>query len=113
MRDVASLASRNASAHIPPPRTLSVRDDEFQAWLRNAEPGARIEYHRGVLNIDRQRISSPFSERRRRDLEAVADRIYLLARQGRLFLVQERRGENDFSYIAVMAKRARPTSRVA
>ena len=111
MRDVASLASRNASAHIPPPRTLSVRDDEFQAWLRNAEPGARIEYHRGVLNIDRQRISSPFSERRRRDLEAVADRIYVLAARGRLFLIQERHGENDFSYIAVMATPARRLKR--
>ncbi len=103
MRDVTSLASKNASAHVSPSRTLSVRDDEFQAWFRKAEPGARIEYHRGVLNIDRQRISSPFSEGHRRDLEAVADRIYHLARQGRLFLIQERHGENDFSYIAVMA----------
>ncbi len=103
MRAITSLASRSDLALVPPPRTHSARDDEFQAWFQNAEPGARIEYHRGVLNIDRQRISSPFSEGHRRDLEAVADRIYHLARQGRLFLIQERHGENDFSYIAVMA----------
>jgi hypothetical protein len=31
----------------------------------------------------------------------------VLAREGRVFLLQEHRGKDDFSYIAVMAKRKR------
>jgi len=104
------IAAPNSALLLPPP-SLSIRVDEFEAWLNTAEPGARIEYHRGALGIDRERASSPFPEKRRRELQAFADRVGVLAGQGRLFLIQERHGENDFSYIAVMATPARRLKR--
>ena len=104
--------SELAILHSPPP-SLAIREDEFEAWFRKATAGAHIEYHRGNLGIDRQRISSPFSERCRHEFAAIADRALALAEAGRLFLVQERHGDNDFSYIAVMATSAPVRRRAA
>ena len=90
-----------------PPRSLAIRADAFDKWLDQAEPGRRIEYHRGALAIDRQPRISSLAERNRQELVRIADRAMALAEEGRVLLLQERRGKNDFSYVAVVAKRKR------
>ena len=89
----------------PPPRTLAVRAGEFEEWIEHTEPGQRVEYHRGYLVIDRARGFSPFAEKLRRELDAVADRALVLAEDGRLLLVQQRHGYGDYSYFAIKPKR--------
>lgn len=90
----------------PPPRSLAIRANEFDAWLVNAKPGARIEYHRGFLPLDRDRGFSPFSERHRRELIDIAARAMALTEAGRVLLVQQRHGCGDYSYFAIKSKRS-------
>jgi hypothetical protein len=97
----------------PPPRTLAIGKGALLAWLENAEPGSRIEYHRGFLLLDRHRGFSPFPEHRRRELVALADRLLALAGTGWVLLVQERHGECDYSYVAIKAKRRAPCQAIA
>ena len=52
-------------------------------------PGNWLEYHRGMLSIDRETQASP---------KAVGDAAYLLAVKGAL-LVQQRHGYLDYSYL--------------
>lgn len=90
----------------PPPPTLSIRADDFDKWLERAAPGQRLEYHRGHLVADRTRGLSPFDDRERAEIAAVANRALALAEKGRLLLVQRRHGVGDYSYVAVKAKPA-------
>jgi hypothetical protein len=91
---------------LPPP-SLVICADEFDKWLDQAEPGKRIEYHRGALAIDRAPRISSLAEPHRKELVRIADRAMALAAEGGVLLLQERRGTDDFSYMAVMAKRKR------
>ena len=90
---------------VPPPRSLTVRADEFHAWLEKAKPGACIEYHRGFLPLDRDRGFSPFGEKHRRELIDIAGRAMALAGVGHILLVQQRHGHCDYSYFAIQPKR--------
>ena len=78
--------------------------DAFRAWLQRAEPGACLEYHRGLLSLDRSPDSN-LPEARRRALSRVADLALNAAERGRVHLVQRRNGELDFSYLAIKANR--------
>ena len=89
------------------PRSLAISTDAFDKWLDQAAPGKRIEYHRGALAIDREPRSSSLAEHHRRDLIRIADRAMALAKEGRVLLLQERRGKDNFSYMAVMARKKR------
>ena len=88
-----------------PSAALSIRDEEFRSWTEKAEPGTRVEYHRGHLATDRVRGMSAFGEKARRELDALADRAERLADEGRLILTQERHGDADYSYIAIRAQK--------
>lgn len=89
----------------PPPRALALRANTFRAWLENAKPGDRIEYHRGFLPLDRDRGVSPLGEKRRRELVSISARAAALADAGDVLLVQRRHGDCDYSYVAIQPKR--------
>lgn len=93
----------------PPAATLSISLRAFDAWLRNASPGARIEYHRGSLINDRVWGMSRLTEKARRELDVLADRAQRLADEGHLILTQERHGDGDYGYLATVAQK--PVSR--
>ena len=90
---------------VPPLRSLVIREGDFLKWLDQARPGDRLEYHRGHLGADREAGSS-LSEGLRRELDRIADRDVEFALEGRLHLVQERRGKDVTAYLAVMASLA-------
>jgi hypothetical protein len=77
---------------------------QFRAWLARAEPGEWLEYHRGLLALDRTKGTSSLKEAERRRLAAVAHHAFVLAGQGTLHLLQKRRGQADYSYWAVAAR---------
>jgi hypothetical protein len=85
--------------------------DAFRAWLQRAEPGACLEYHRGLLSLDRS-PEYDLSEERRRVLSRVANLALEAADRGQVHLVQRRNGELDFSYLAIKANRT-PQAREA
>lgn len=81
-------------------------------WLAGAEPGATLEYYRGHLGHDRMPSTKVLPESLRRQLACVAARIRQAAEDGRVFLLQRRLGDHDFSYLAIKAagnKHARRT----
>ena len=88
--------------------SLVLRERAFGKWLGNARGGERIEYHRGALAIDREPRISTLAERHRKELVRIADHAMALAGEGQVLLLQERRGTDDFSYVAVMARKKRP-----
>jgi hypothetical protein len=80
----------------------------FRAWLAHAKSGERLEYYRGLLALDRFKGTSPLRDPERRKLAAVADHAFALAGQGKLYLLQQRHGDADYSYWAVARAPARP-----
>lgn len=85
---------------VRPSAALSIFEKDFCIWVGHAEPGTKLEYHRGFLSSDRVRGMSAFGEKARRELGAIADRAQRLAAEGRLILTQERHGDGDYSYYA-------------
>jgi hypothetical protein len=91
--------------------TLRPRLDEisFCAWVAQADPGERLEYHRGFLTLDTFALFSGLSDKDRAELRRLGSRAFWAAEQGLVHLVQERIGPKQFAYIAV----ARPKPRHA
>lgn len=83
--------------------------DEFQTWLSTARTGARCEYWRGFLCEDRAPLVSQNESgihvktwsARAAEAEAIGSAAMKAAKVERVFLVQERHGRFDYSYIAV------------
>ena len=80
---------------------------EFCAWVAQAVPGDRLEYHRGFLVLDIFPVFSGLSDAARTKLSRLGSRAFWAAEQGLVHLVQERVGPDQFTYIAV----ARPKPR--
>jgi len=86
-----------------------VTEIEFCAWVAQALPGDRLEYHRGFLVLDTFPVFSSLDDKARDALRKLADRTFHVAEQGLVHLVQERVGPDCFAYIAV----ARPKPKSA
>lgn len=84
----------------PPQRRLLATGADLKNWLAVARPGDALEYHRGFLALDRS-VGSRLGEDDRKELCRVADAVMTLARSGHVHLVQCRRGQCDFTYIAI------------
>ncbi|PHQ98006.1 MAG: hypothetical protein COB39_09465 [Marinosulfonomonas sp.] len=98
--------------HTPTPAIQadpSVTEIEFCAWVAQALPGDRLEYHRGFLVLDTFPVFSSLEAEAREALRKLADRTFHVAEQGLVHLVQERVGPDCFAYIAV----ARPKPKSA
>jgi hypothetical protein len=74
----------------------------FWSWLARSAPGAVLEYHRGLLILDRS-PASDLSEDERRTVATLADAAFQAAEEGRVHLAQRRNGAFDFSYLAIKA----------
>ena len=94
-------ASISPVSTAPTVRSLVIREGDFLKWIEHARPGDRLEYHRGHLGADREAGSS-LSDALRQELSRIADRAMDLALEGRLHLVQERRGKDVIGYLVVM-----------
>ena len=73
----------------------------FCAWVAQAEPGDRLQYHRGFLAIDTFALFSGRSDKDRAELRKLADRSFWAAEAGLVHLVQERIDTDRFAYIAI------------
>lgn len=91
-----------------PNRRLS--DVALCAWIAQAQPGDRLEYHRGLLAMDANVESGESTTSQQRELNRVARRARWAAEQGLVHLVQRRNGPDDFSYLAIARPRAAEAS---
>ena len=85
----------------------SLSDVAFCAWIGQAMPGDRLEYHRGFLGIDTTAEISTLPEADRRRLAALADAAHRAFEAGLVHLVQVRLATDRFAYLAI----ARPKPR--
>lgn len=79
----------------------SITEIEFCAWVAQAVPGDRLEYHRGFLVLDTFALFSGLSKKERAELRKLADRSFWAAEAGLVHLVQQRIGTDLFAYIAI------------
>ena len=85
-----------------------ITDIEFCAWLGQAAPGDRLEYHRGLLVVDTaDSIKSPLCAVDRERLRALANAAHRAFEADLVHLVQVRLGLDRFAYLAI----ARPKKR--
>lgn len=85
-------------------------DIQFCAWIAQARPGDRLEYHRGMLALDASVHGQSLATGARLKLARVARRAWSAAGEGLVHLVQRRNGPDDFTYIAIARPRTAETS---
>ncbi len=90
-----------------PARTRPLSDIEFCAWIGQAMPGDRLEYHRGFLGIDTTAVISTLPEPERRRLADLASAAFRAFEAGLVHLVQIRLGPDRFAYLAIARTKPR------
>jgi len=73
---------------------------EFKDWYEQAQPREVAVYHRGYLPCDRAVATSGLSA-----CNDLADHAWMLAKNGRVELVQRKLGAFDYEYLAIRNKR--------
>jgi hypothetical protein len=97
----------NVVSMTRPPLLQPSRLDEIElcAWIAQAEPGAKLEYHRGFLALDRTAFGRFADTPDRAALAVLGSRAHDLAERGLVHLVQHRHGPDDYSYFAIARAR--------
>ena len=83
---------------------------QFCAWVAQALPGDRLEYHRGFLVLDTFPGLSKLGDNERTELALLGKRAFWTEAQGLVHLVQERLGPDLFSYLAIARPKTRGTN---
>ena len=94
------------STATPAAPSLQISEIDLCVRIGQASLHEPIEYHRGFLVVDTDPRMTALSRADRQELVHVAQRAWKCAEQGLVYLVQRRRGPNEFSYLAI--RRARP-----
>jgi hypothetical protein len=79
---------------------------------RHVAPGERIQYHQGLLLVDRSTPTSPYPSKERQRIHAVAKRAWHACELGLVHLVSQRVEPFVFRYIAVRARMTPNASQV-
>lgn len=77
----------------------------------DASPGDAIVYHIGLLARDRDRLASSLAPDARAELDRIADRVWAMAAQGLVHLLQRRVAPERLAYLAVIRPRPRGPTR--
>jgi hypothetical protein len=83
---------------------------QFCAWVAQAMPGDRLEYHRGFLVLDTFHGLSKLGDNERNELRLLGTRAFWTEAQGLVHLVQERLGPDLFSYLAIARLKTRSSA---
>ena len=86
---------------------------QFCAWVAQAEPGDRLEYHRGYLAVDADKTTSKLDLNTRAELVLLRDRAFGCEAHGLVHLVQQRLGRDQFAYLAIARPQKGTTSAAA
>ena len=73
-------------------------------WIAQALPGERIQYHEGLLLVDRSEANSRYPSKERQRIDAVAKRAWRACELGLVHLVSQRVEPFVFRYLAVRAR---------
>jgi hypothetical protein len=81
-------------------------------WIATSLAGERIQYHQGLLLVDRSDANSPYPSKERQRIHAVAKRAWHACELGLVHLVSQRVEPFVFRYIAVRARMTPNASQV-
>ena len=81
-------------------------------WIAQALPGERLQYHQGLLLVDRSESSSPCPPKERQRIHAVAKRAWHACEVGLVHLVSERVEPFVFRYLVIRARMTPDVSQV-
>ena len=84
---------------------------QFCAWVAQAIPGDRLEYHRGYLAVDADKVTSNLDPNARAELACLRDRAFWSETAGLVHLVQQRLGQDRFAYLAIARPKTSRTER--
>jgi hypothetical protein len=96
-----------------PYRQLRLSEVELCSWFGQAGIGDTVVYHRGSLAHDRSQTASRLSRRDQAALTRIARRALMWAEAELADLVQQRHGNEDFSYILIVRRRPRCSKSLA
>ena len=109
-RERSLLATDRARPLYVPTKPLT--EAALCDWIAEALPGERIQYHQGLLLLDRSDASSPFPPKERQRIHAVAKRAWHACELGLVHLVSQRVEPFVFRYLAVRARMTPDASQV-
>lgn len=78
-------------------------EGELSDWIANAHVGESIQYHEGLLFIDRSPTTSPLGTQQRNRLHATARRAWIACELGLIHLFSQKVSDGHYRYIAVRA----------
>jgi hypothetical protein len=81
-------------------------------WIATSLPGERVQYHEGLLLLDRSATTSPYPPKERLRIQAVAKRAWRACELGLVHLVSQRVEPYVFRYLAVRARMTPKASEV-
>ena len=96
---------------VASPQQEPISEIEFCAWVAQAEPGDRLEYHRGFLAIYMCKAVTTLEPNARKELELLAERARWSEAVRLVHLVHQRVGPNQFSYIAIARAKTQSNSK--
>ena len=99
----ASLPAAEFEAPLYVPAT-PLTDSTLCDWIATALPGERLQYHQGLLLLDRSATTSPYPPKERQRIHAVAKRAWQACELGLVHLVSQRVEPFVFRYLAVRAR---------
>ena len=73
-------------------------------WIANSMAGERLQYHQGLLLLDRSAGPSPYPAKERQRIHAVAKRAWHACELGLVHLVSQRIEPFVFRYIVIRAR---------
>lgn len=94
-------AEFEAPLYVP---ATPLTDSTLCDWIATALPGERVQYHQGLLLLDRSATTSPYPPKERLRIHAVAKRAWHACELGLVYLVSQRVEPFVFRYLAVRAR---------
>lgn len=100
------LADIDRPLYVP---TKPLTEGALCDWIATSVAGERIQYHRGLLLVDRSDANSTLPVKERKRVHALAKRAWTACELGLVHLVSRRIAPFVFAYIAVRSLMA-PTA---
>ncbi len=86
------------SVHVPP---APLTEAGFCDWIASALVGQSIQYHEGLLLLDRSAVASELSTKDRARVHSVARRAWIACELGLVHLFSVKVGDSHYRYLAI------------
>ena len=102
-RPYVSMSMGQTGSCSPQVPAKPINEGELCDWIANALVGESIQYHEGLLFIDRSATTSTLTTQQRNRLHATARRAWIACELGLIHLFSQKVSDGHYRYIAVRA----------